>query len=292
VERRRRLLDERVIVRVTGRIVELGRPDGVTLRYRQWPTPPQPIATAICFNGIMSHSAWLSPLADALMGAGVRVIGADRRGSGPNHAGRGDAESGKTLVDDALAVIQTERGPAPLVLVGWCWGAALAIQAALAVDPPPAALVLVTPGLCPTAQVKARAQALLEAVGEVPEDSACVPSPIAEEMFTQGPALDGFIRKDADRVRMLTPRFSATSAKLSAFALARLPKVEVPVLVVLAEDDEATDNEATRTAFARLPPERREIVTLPGGHGVIFDAPDELATAIAGFVHARTGAAR
>lgn len=279
-------------MRVTGRILELRRPDGVTLRYRQWPTPSDPIATAICFNGIMSHSAWFSPLADALGGVGVRVIGADRRGSGPNQSGRGDADSAKTLVDDALAVIQSERGPAPLVLVGWCWGAALAIQAALAVDPPAAALVLVTPGLLPTGEVKARAQALLAQVGDAPEDSPCVPSPIAEEMFTHGPALDAFIRKDADRVRMLTPRFSAVSAKLSAFALARLPKLEVPVLTVLAADDEATDNEATRTAFARLPPERREIVTLPGRHGVIFDAPGELATAIAEFVHARTGAAR
>ncbi len=279
-------------MKVTGRIVELARPDGVTLRYRQWPTPPEPIATAICFNGIMSHSAWFSPLADSLVDAGVRVIGADRRGSGPNHSGRGDADSGKTLVDDALAVIQTERGPAPLVLVGWCWGAALAIQAALAVDPKPAALVLVTPGLVPTAEVRARAQAQLAQVGPAPEDSPRVPLPITEEMFTRGPALDGFIRKDADRVRMMTPRFSTTSAKLSAFALARLPKVEVPVLVVLAADDEATDNEATRTAFARLPPDRREIVTLPGGHGVIFEAPAELAAAIAEFVHARTPGAR
>jgi len=279
-------------MRVTGRILELRRPDGATLRYRTWPTPPEPRATAICFNGIMSHSGWFSPLADALVDEGVRVIGADRRGSGPNHEHRGDAKGGKTLVDDALAVIQTERGPAPLVLVGWCWGAALAIQAALAIDPKPAAIVLVTPGLCPSADVKAHAQALLAAAGDAPEDEACVRSPIAEEMFTRGPALESFILQDDDRVRMLTPRFSVMSAKLSAFALARLPRLAVPMLVVLAEEDAATDNAATRTAFAALPPDRVEIVTLPGAHGVIFDAPAELASAIAGFVHARTGAAR
>jgi alpha-beta hydrolase superfamily lysophospholipase len=279
-------------MRVTGRILELRRPDGATLRYRTWPTPPEPRATAICFNGIMSHSAWFSPLADALFEEGVRVIGADRRGSGPNREHRGDATDGRTLVDDALAVIQTERGPAPLVLVGWCWGAALAIQAALALEAKPAAVVLVTPGLCPSADVRARAQQQLAAVGDAQQDDACVPSPIDEAMFTHGPALESFVLKDDDRVRMLTPRFSVMSAKLSAFALARLPRMAVPTLVVLAEDDTATDNAATRTAFAALPPERVEIVTLPGSHGVIFDAPAELASAIAGFVHARTGAAR
>jgi len=273
---------------VSGRILELARPDGTTLRYRAWPTPDGPRATAVLFNGIMSHSAWFSPLADALGRDGVRVIGADRRGSGPNTDGRGDAPDARTLVDDALAVIAAERGPAPLVLVGWCWGAALAIQCALAVDPPPAALVLVTPGLVPTAEVRTLAQQQLRTAEGRPEDEACVPSPIAEEMFTTGPALDGFIRRDAARLSSITPRFSVMAAKLSAFALVRLPRVGVPCLLVLADDDRATDNPATRTAFTALPHESVEIVTLPGAHGVIFDAPDELASAIAGFVHART----
>jgi pimeloyl-ACP methyl ester carboxylesterase len=140
--------------------------------------------------------------------------------------------------------------------------------------------------------VRARAQAQVAAADGAAEDDACVPSPISEEMFTRGPALADFILKDDDRVRMLSPRFSVVSAKLSAFALARLPRLAVPTLVVLAADDAATDNEATRTAFSALPRERVEIVTLPGSHGVIFDAPAELATAIAGFVHVRTGAAR
>ena len=279
-------------MRVTGRILELRRPDGATLRYRTWPTPPEPRATAVCLNGLMSHSAWFSPLADALVEEGIRVIGADRRGSGPNRDHRGDATDGKTLVEDALAVIQTESGPAPLVLVGWCWGAALAIQVALALETKPAAVVLVTPGLCPSADVRARAQAQLASVGDADEDCACVPSPIDEEMFTRGPALESFVLRDEDRVRMLTPRFSIMSAKFSAFALARLPRMAVPTLVVLADDDTATDNAATRTAFSALPQDRVEIVTLPGAHGVIFDAPTELASAISGFVHARTGAAR
>src|SRR5207237_546123 len=159
-------------------------------------------------------SAWFSPLADELMGVGIRVIGADRRGSGPNKEHRGDAIDARTLVDDAKAVIQAERGPAPLVLLGWCWGAALALQVAATLDPKPAAIVLVTPGLVPSADVRARAQAQLLAVGDAAEDDPCVPLPITEEMFTSGPALDLFILQDRERVRAMTPRFSVTSAKM------------------------------------------------------------------------------
>jgi pimeloyl-ACP methyl ester carboxylesterase len=188
-------------------------------------------------------------------------------------------------------VIRAERGPAPLVVLGWCWGAALAIQVALALEQKPVAVVLVTPGLLPSADVRARGREQHAAVGDAADDEAIVPLPITEEMFTSGAALDQFILKDDQRVRAMTPRFSVMSAKMSAFALARLPRLDVPCLVVLAQDDAATDNEATRTAFAALPPDRVEIVTLPGAHGVIFDAPAELAAAISGFVLARTGAA-
>jgi alpha-beta hydrolase superfamily lysophospholipase len=262
----------------SGRIAELS--DG--LRYRVW-SAADARATVILLNGIMSHSGWLAPLAPTLVAAGMHVVGADRRGSGPNREGRGDAVSARTLVDDVKAILAAEHDPSrPLVLVGWCWGAILALHVAAA--QPVDRLVLVTPGLLPSEEVRSVADANARAAAARPDDEPCVPTPIREELFTEGPALDGFIRKDPDRLLAITPRFAALSGKMAALALARLPRLSVPTLLVLAENDGATDNSATRAAFEQLPPERRTIVTLPTRHGVSFEAPAALGEAIVRFV--------
>ncbi|MBC8072104.1 MAG: alpha/beta fold hydrolase [Deltaproteobacteria bacterium] len=271
-----------------GRIAELPDADA-PLRYRVWSSTERPArATVVLLNGIMSHSGWFAPLAPSLVAAGMHVVGADRRGSGPNPSGRGDAVSAAALIDDCKAIIAAEHDPARmLVLVGWCWGAILAVHVAASMPASgPGALdrlVLVTPGMLPSEEVRTRAAAHAKAAVGRPDDEPCVPTPIREELFTEGPALEGFIRRDPDRLLAITPRFAALSGKLSALALARLPRLTVPTLLVLAEHDGATDNLATTAAFERLAPERRHLVTLPTRHGVSFEAPAALAEAITRF---------
>lgn len=263
-----------------GELVALRRDDGETLRYRVW-RAAQPRATAVFFNGIMSHSGWFAPLVPALREAGITMVGADRRGSGPNASGRGDAASAAVLVGDAQAILAAESVPSrPLVVVGWCWGAILALHAIHGASVPIDALVLVTPGLLPSAEVRtAAAQGLQQAQGHA-DDEPCVPTPIRDTLFTQGPALEGFIRADPLRLLAITPRFATLSGKLAALALARLPRLELPTLLVLAEHDGATDNAATLAAFGRVAESRRRVVTLPTRHGVSFEAPQQLAAAI------------
>ncbi|MFO0633960.1 MAG: alpha/beta fold hydrolase [Nannocystaceae bacterium] len=274
-----------------GELVVLRRDDGSPLRYRVW-RAADPRATAVFFNGIMSHSHWFAPLVPALRAAGITMVGADRRGSGPNPEGRGDAASAAVLIGDAQAILAAESVPGrPLVVVGWCWGAILALHALHGAPVPIDALVLVTPGLLPSAEVRTRAaQGLQQAAGRR-DDEPCVPTPIRETLFTEGPALDGFIRADALRLLAITPRFATLSGKLAALALARLPRLELPTLLVLAEHDGATDNAATLAAFERVGASYRSVVTLPTRHGVSFEAPQQLAAAIIAHIPAPGGAA-
>ena len=258
--------------------------DGYQLRYRVWPgTRAEPAGTLVLLNGIMSNSAWFSPLVPRL--EHLRVVGADRRGSGPNDDARGDAPSAGQLVDDVLAIIEAEHAPGrPLVLLGWCWGAALAVAVAHQLGERLDGLVLVTPGLFPTGAVKQAVADQSERIERAAADDPVVQSPIREEMFTVGPALDSFVRMDARRVQRMTPRMLEVSNKLATLAVARLGRLHVPVSLVLADDDEATDNEATRRAFARIAADRLEVVELSSKHGVQFDAPEELARTLDAFV--------
>lgn len=268
-----------------------GRPG---LRYRLWSEPGSPPrATLAVLTGVMSHSAWFRPLATRWRAMGYRVVGVERRGSGLNEAGRGDAVSARALVDDARAVVDHGRAPdRPLVVVGWCWGAILGVH--LTLDPGAAVdgLALLTPGLFPSGSLAARMKALASEVAALqagadptaadptvadPAAAPVLPSPITDEMFTAGPALDGFIRRDTARWRHFSPRFLEVSSRLSMVARSRLRKLALPLFVALADDDVTVDNARTLAELARLPPERVHTTTLPGAHGLQFDAPQALA---------------
>src|SRR5260221_13460601 len=92
----------------TGRLVERAAPDGYPLKYRVWDGEDgrQTTATLILLNGVMSHSLWFHPLAPPLLAAGLKLVGADRRGTGENDVARGDAPSGTVLLNDAAAIVE------------------------------------------------------------------------------------------------------------------------------------------------------------------------------------------
>lgn len=257
--------------------------DGYRLRYRVWPARDAAQATLVLLNGIMSNSSWFGPIVPAL--GHLHVVGADRRGSGPNADARGDAPSAGQLVDDVLRIVEAEHvASRPLVLLGWCWGAALAVAVGHALGDRLSGLVTVTPGLFPSTavtQAVAVQQPRIEGAGP---DQLVVDSPIREEMFTAGPALEGFIRRDDERLRTMTPRLLDVSNKLARAAVARLARLSPPVLLVLAADDEATDNEVTRRAYARIRPGQLTLVELASKHGVQFDAPEDLSHHLRAFV--------
>ncbi|MCR9160656.1 MAG: alpha/beta hydrolase [Nannocystaceae bacterium] len=258
--------------------------DGYVLTYRAWHPEAEPKGTIALFNGIMSHSGWFGPLVAPLLASGYALVGADRRGSGLNKEARGDAPSAKHIVQDALGILE-DAAPAgqPLLLAGWCWGSILALNLLRPLGARTTALALLTPGLFPTQAVITAAAEGKRAHADAPEDAAVLPIPIADEMFTGGPCLQSFVQVDPLKLRATTPRFLTNTKKLGMGAHMALRKLSVPTLVVMAEHDEATDNAAVQQAIAKLDVAS---TTIPGAHGLQFDAPDALANAMIGFFDA------
>ncbi len=271
-------------------LVRVAATDGYSLTYRAWRPAAEPRATIILFNGIMSHSGWFFPLIDALTDAGYAVIGADRRGSGLNEEARGDAPSGKAILDDALTIIDHSVPDGhPIVLAGWCWGSILALNLVRPLGERVQALVLLTPGLFPTARVVQAAQQTQAAAADAAEDEPAVETPIAETMFTTGPYLDAFVRPDPYKLLKLTPRFFAHTKKLGMGATMALRKLSLPTLLLLADDDEATDNALAEAGMAKA---SRASITrrrAPGAHGMQFDAPDVVTDAMLSFMDSVLG---
>lgn len=259
----------------------LTRPDGYTLHYRVWPAAAGPRGVIVLLHGVMSHSQWLTPLAEPLAALGFQVIGADRRGSGLNPEARGDALSAQAIVDDALAIVDAETLPdTPTHLVGWCWGAIVAVH--LAQKRPFRRVVLLAPGIFPTEVLKTRMAVQEDRIKNAPEDAAILVSPIDERMFTDGPALEGFILRDPLRLERFTPRFHGITARLTMMAAALLSRLGKNTLVLLAEHDEATDNETTIRALGKAAVPWK---TIPGTkHGMQFDAPAAVVSELTQFL--------
>lgn len=277
------------------------RDPSLALRYRVWTEPQQPPrATLAVLSGVMSNTAWFRPLAARWRTMGYRVVGLERRGSGLNYwkaeagadaGGCEDTPSAEALLDDALRELRHGRAPGrPLVIVGWCWGAILGVHLALRLQSQVRSqaegqgvdgLALLTPGLYPSAALAQRMRALKEQVQAQaqlhPPHAPVLDSPITDEMFTAGPALEQFIRRDQARWRRFSPRFLEVSTRLSMAARLRLRKIERPVFVALAEGDVTTDNETILSELARLPANRVHTTSLPGAHGLQFEAPQALA---------------
>lgn len=257
-------------------------PDGYRLAYRTW-DPGAPRATVIVLSGIMSHSTWFRTVAAPIAGMGIRVIALDRRGSGANEIARGSAPSPEALTGDVRLFVERFRDDGPVFLLGWCWGAVLAIASTLELGEAVDGLILAAPSVFPSALVQDRIRAEYERLRGRDLDEVCVTNPVTEEMFTDGPGLD-FIRSDEKRLREFTPRFFRISGKLGAIAATRLRRLRQPVLLLLANRDEAVDNARTLTAFAALPGSQLTTAMLEARHGIPFDAPDAFVAEVASWV--------
>jgi len=249
--------------------------EGYGLKYRAWRPDGDARATVVLLNGIMSHSSWFFPLVDPWVEAGFAVVGADRRGSGLNEHARGDAPSAAAIIEDAMAVIDAAvPSGQPLLLVGWCWGSVLALNLLKPLGDRLTALIMVAPGLFPTQAVTDAAKRHEAEAEGAAEDQPAITTPIAETMFTRGPYLEGWVYADDKRLMAITPRFRKHMAKLAMGATMRLRKLDVPTLLLLAEGDEATDNDAVDAAMTKVPQGLVQRHAIASGHAMQFDVPE------------------
>jgi len=243
---------------------------GYTLNVRVWQAS-QPIASVVLLHGLISHSGWLAPLAEELAASGVTSLCPDRRGAGANPPPRGDAPSGAVLLDDLDCVVDrfVPAGQG-LHLAGFCWGAAYAINYLALRRRPVRSLALLAPSIVPAPAL--REHGLITG----PSGEATVDPAIPAEAFTRGPAYEQVILPDPLRLRKVSPRLNGILSEFAYMIGAKLARLTVPTLIVLAEADRVVDNAATERLFATLRATRKQLHTVPGQHGVQFDAPHEV----------------
>jgi alpha-beta hydrolase superfamily lysophospholipase len=107
--------------------------DGLKLRLRRWPTPPEAgpsRGTVQIVHGLGEHMGRYEGLAAALNAAGWRVVGHDLRGHGLSEGPRGAIAGEQTMLADLGAVTEHLRntGKGPHVLLGHSLGGLIAAR--------------------------------------------------------------------------------------------------------------------------------------------------------------------
>lgn len=264
-------------------IEEFTAGDGYCWRYRRYQSENPPRAEVAFLHGIQSHGGWYEYSCTRLRDAGFAVSFLDRRGSGLNAQGRGDAPSFRRLLDDVAEFLtalprSAPRGHAlgrlPLFLGAISWGGKLALALERRHPGLVDGLILLCPGLFPRVK-PSFGERLKILLSRFFRPSRLFNIPLNDpELFTTTPRWLEYLRNDPHRLHQATARFLVESARLDAY-LRFVPKyVHVPVLLLLAENDRIINNTRTRAYLERLATKDKQVIEYPAAHHTLEFEPD------------------
>lgn len=254
--------------------------DGYRWRYRHFVPEGSPRAHVVCIHGIQSHGGWYTYSCGKLCDAGFTVWFLDRRGSGLNQQDRGDTPNDRRLIDDVAEFLRTLR-PAeaktdrvPIFLVAISWGGKLAT--ALQQEYPSLidGLALLCPGFFPQFKPSLK-QFLSVGLSFYLAPRKMFPVPLTTpELFTATPHWRQFIAEDPLMLRDGTARLAVMSRRYDRRFRKKLPFMNIPVLLMLAEHDRIIHNQRTRQFVEQFAQGDKTIIEYPGAHHTLEFEPD------------------
>jgi alpha-beta hydrolase superfamily lysophospholipase len=284
-------------------VEEFTASDGYRWRYRRYPAAGTLQAELTFIHGIQSHGGWYEYSCSRLAQAGFAVSFLDRRGSGINDQGRGDAPGFRRLLDDlAEYLTRVPRsvsrghtvGKLPLFLGAISWGGKLAVALERRHPGLIDGLALLCPGFFPRVY-PSLGQRLKIVFARLFRPRKLFDVPLNDpELFTATPRWQQFLREDPIRLHRATARLLVESARLDAYLRFAPKYVHVPVLVLLAGNDRIINNSKTRAYVDRFATPDKQIIEYPGAqHTLEFEPePDRFIGDLTSWLSQRTGGAQ
>lgn len=245
--------------------------------------------SVVCVHGIMQHGRVFDGLARRLVAAGKSVLAVDLRGHG--ESGREPPWNAATHVDDLLETLDAE-GVERVAWVGHSFGGRLVAEAALRADGRADRVALLDPGL----EVPA-AWALRSAEIERLDWSFVSADGAVNALLSNGSAVAAprdvvaaFVRDDVRKGPDGRFRFSfSPSAAVVAWSEMTLPAppiAQLPTLVVQAATP-LYDASGQQSRYRESLGDLLTMTTVPNGHNVLWESPEETIGAIERFLESR-----
>jgi lipase len=254
----------------------------VTIALHEWGEPGSP--SLVCLHGVTSHGRHFRPLAERLADR-FHVLALDQRGHGdstwepPWHL--------EQYVEDALAATPAEA----CVWLGHSFGGRVAYEVAAAVPERVARLVLLDPAIKIPPHVGLRAAedarhdrsyvSFGEGIDRRYEESVLTTAP---RELVEAELLEHLLADEHGRYRY---RYCQSAVVAAYGEMSREPppfeRVRIPTLLILGETS-YLPYEALLDGHAAALGDLLEVVRLPAGHTLLWDALDETAAAVERFL--------
>jgi alpha-beta hydrolase superfamily lysophospholipase len=266
--------------------------DGTRLHASHFPAS-RPRAGLLLVHGLQSHARWfeVSATAGHLADAGISCLAYDRRGSGRSGGASGHADSVDDFESDLAAAATELRREldarsgreTPMHVLANCFGARVVLPY-LAAHPDAFRSAILT---APATHMSRHAS---YDVGQklgilLAGRRTCFPTPLRDEDFvSEGPYLD-WIRRDTLSLREVTAGFLRSANRLTRRMRAAIPRLRLPLLVVLSRRDVLVDNMAIRERFIARYAGPKQLVEYESDHYVDFtDAQPDFERRLAAFL--------
>lgn len=253
----------------------------------EWGDPGAP--PVVCLHGITAHGGHFRRLAEDRLVGRFHVLAPDLRGHG--RSGWEPPWSLETHVDDVLETLQA-AAIEPAAWIGHSFGARLILELAGRAPEWIERAALLDPAIRirPDNALRLTELELAEQRYAAPEE-AQPPASAARVLRAPGERLAENRREHLEQLSDGTWRWrycrSAVVAILGELASWPPPPEAIPfrtLIVVGAEETVVGERQLAR--YRRALGDRLEVVMVPGGHVVLWDAHDETADAVAGFLGA------
>ncbi len=242
--------------------------------------------TVIFLHGVLNdHSVWILQTR-SLAHHGWNVLAPDLPGHGKSS---GDPPASVEAAADFVLALMDAAGVAKAALVGHSFGSLIALETAARAPERVSHLVLV--GVAFPMKVS---PVLLEASQNNPEKAIALVNTFSHSTLAPPPSslgpgtwLYGGSRALMRRVLASNPRVNVFHTGFKACdgyagGDAAMAKVTAPTLFVLGRYDQMTPPKAAQSLVAAA--RQGTVVTVPGGHAMMLEAPDAVLAAVQGFL--------
>jgi len=235
----------------------------------------------IYLHGLEGHAGWGRALSEKLVERGYDVFALDRRGSGYSSKSSRTVNGRPVQYEDYVSDVHSFLKPLrayyqSVYIVGYDWGARLALAYGIAYRGQSKGLVLISPRLIKPGTSLTQKVKSLAGMSDLSErDMAAEFDP---ELHVSSSKIQTALAMDKSRVKKLDENFLRQSMRMSEFIKKYIKRIRQPVQLFLARPDPLIDEKGLITLLEKGRQPSFDVQYVDGArHALQIEAPDRLA---------------
>lgn len=235
----------------------------------------------IYLHGLEGHAGWGRALSEKLVERGYDVYALDRRGSGYSSKSSRTVNGKPVQYEDYVSDVHSFLKPLKahyqsVYLVGYDWGARLALAYGIAYRGHSSGLVLISPRLIkPGASLTEKVKSMAGMSDTSEQDMAAGFDP---ELYVTSSEIQQALATDKSRVKQLDENFLLQSMRMSEFIKTYMKRIRQPIQLFLPRSDSLIDEKGLIALLEKGHQPSFDIQYIDGArHALQIEAPDRVA---------------